>query len=43
MYLFFFSKSFSSMQILLNKIEFLNEVLIKDIFNISAYRQSNLQ
>lgn len=31
------------MQILLNETEFLNEVLIKDIFNISVHQWHNLQ
>lgn len=38
----FFSKSLDSMHILLNETECLNEALMKDIFNISAYLLGNL-
>lgn len=37
-----FSKSLDGMHILLSGNKFLNEVSIKDIFNISVYQLSNL-
>lgn len=41
-FIFLFSNSLGRMQILLSGIEFLKEVLIKDIFNINAYQLSDL-
>lgn len=40
--IFLFPKSLYGMHILLSETEFLNEVLIQDIFSISAYQLSNL-